>query len=113
MAFWEQNMGERSKLNKLVTTHRGPGEVQDWIFSLTPIGVAFAFYIVFIMSANIEPKGPFIAYGAAAGFIGLESYWIVRGWRNNHALTIVLGLIGIAMTLGLLGLYMYLGPGLS
>ena len=106
-------MGESSKLNKLVTTHRGPGEVQDWIFSLTPIGVAFVFYIVFIVSSNIEPKGLFIAYGAAAGFIGLESYWIVRGWRNNHAITIVLGFIGIAMTLGLLGLYMYLGAGLS
>ena len=106
-------MGESSKLNKLVTTHRGPGEVQDWIFSLTPIGVAFVFYIVFIVSSNIESKGLFIAYGAAAGFIGLESYWIVRGWRNNHAITIVLGLIGIAMTLGLLGLYLYLGAGLS
>jgi len=99
-------MGESSKINKLVTTHRGPGEIQDWIFSLTPIGVAFVFYIVFIMSTQIEPKGLFIAFGAAAGFIGLESYWIIRGWRNNHAITIVLGLLGIAMTLGLLGLYL-------
>jgi hypothetical protein len=99
-------MGESSKLNKLVTTHRGPGEIQDWIFSLTPIGVAFVFYIVFIMSTQIEPKGLFIAFGAAAGFIGLESYWIIRGWRNNHAITIVLGFLGIAMTLGLLGLYL-------
>lgn len=101
-------MGNQSKLNKLVTTHRGPGEVQDWIFSLTPIGVAFTFYIVFIMSTAIEPKGLFIAFGAAAGFIGLESYWIIRGWRNNHAITILMGLLGIAMTLGLLGLYLYL-----
>lgn len=99
-------MGESSKINKLVTTHRGPGEIQDWIFSLTPIGVAFVFYIVFIMSTQIEPKGLFIAFGAAAGFIGLESYWIIRGWRNNHAITIVLGFLGIAMTLGLLGLYL-------
>jgi len=99
-------MGESSKINKLVTTHRGPGEIQDWIFSLTPIGVAFVFYIVFIMSTQIEPKGLFIAFGAAAGFIGLESYWIIRGWRNNHAITIVLALLGIAMTLGLLGLYL-------
>lgn len=100
-------MGD-SKLNKLVTTHRGPGEIQDWIFSLTPIGVAFAFYLVFIMSTEIEPKGLFIAFGAAAGFIGLESYWIIRGWRNNHFITIVMGLLGIAMTLGLLGLYLYI-----
>ena len=91
-------MENTSKLNKLLTTHRGPGEVQDWIFSLTPIGVAFVFYLIFIMSTNIEPKGLFIAYGAAAGFIGLESYWIIRGWRNNHLLTIMLGLIGIGIT---------------
>ena len=101
-------MADSSKLNKLVTTHRGPGEIQDWIFSLTPIGVAFVFYMVFIMSTNIEPKALFIAYGAAAGFIGLESYWIIRGWRKNHAITIVMGLIGIAVTLGLLGLYLSL-----
>jgi hypothetical protein len=99
-------MGD-SKLNKLVTTPRDPGEVQDWIFSLTPIGVAFDYYLVFIMSTEIEPKGLFIALGAAAGFIGLETYWIIRGWRNNHMITILMGLLGIALTLGLLGLYLY------
>lgn len=99
-------MENSSKLSKLLTTSRDPCEVQDWLFSLTPIGVAFAFYMIFIMSSDIEPKGLFIAYGAAAGIIGLESYWIFRGWRNNHAITIVMGLIGIAITLGLLGLYM-------
>ena len=75
------------------------------MFSLIPIGVAFAFYIIFIMSTDIEPKGLFLAYGAAAGFIGLESYWIIRGWRKNHASTIVMGLIGITLTLSLLFLY--------
>ena len=99
-------MGD-SKLNKLMTTPRGPGEIQDWIFSLTPIGVAFVFYLVFIMSTEVEPKGLFIAFGAAAGFIGLESYWIIRGWRNNHFITVVMGLLGIALTLALLGLYLY------
>ena len=99
-------MGNTNKLNKLLTTHRGPGEIQDWIFSLTPIGVAFVFYVVFIMSSSIEPKGLFIAYGAAAGIIGLESYWIARGWHNNHASTIILGVIGIIITLSALGLYM-------
>jgi len=99
-------MGSANKLDKLLTTDRDPGEVQDWIFSLTPIGVAFVFYILFIVSTDIEPKGLFVAYGAAAGLIGLESYWIVRGWRKNHLSTVVMGLIGIAMTLGLLFLYM-------
>jgi len=98
-------MSDTDKLHKLLETHRGPGEIQDWIFSLTPIGVAFVFYIVFIMSSDIEHRGLFIAYGAAAGFIGLESYWIVRGWRNNHASTIIMGVIGIIVTLCLLGFY--------
>jgi len=72
-------MKSTNKLNKLLTTHRGPGEIQDWLFSLTPIGVAFVFYIIFIMSSAVEPKGLYIAFGAAASFIGLESYWVVRG----------------------------------
>ena len=99
-------MRDTDKLNKLFTTHRGPGEIQDWIFSLTPIGVAFVFYIVFIMSSNIEPMGLFIAYGAAAGFIGLESYWMVRGWHNNHGSTVIMGAIGILTTIIILGFYM-------
>jgi len=99
-------MESESKLNKLLTTDRDKNETEDWIFSLTPMGVAFVFYIMFIMSTEIEPKGLFLAYGAAAGFIGLESYWIVRGWRKNNVSTIVMGFIGIAITLGLLFLYL-------
>ena len=99
-------MRDANKLNKLLTTHRGPGERQDWLFSLTPIGVAFVFYMVFIMSSNIEPKGLFIAYGAAAGIIGLESYWRVRGWHNNHGSTVIMGAIGILITICALGFYM-------
>jgi hypothetical protein len=98
-------MESTSKLNKLLTTGRDQSEAEDWMFSLVPIGVAFVFYIIFIISTDIEPKGLFMAYGAAAGFIGLESYWIIRGWRKNHASTIVMGFIGIAITLGLLFLY--------
>ena len=98
-------MGSASKLNKLLTTSRGKSETEDWIFSLTPMGVAFVFYVMFIMSANIEPKGIFLAYRAAAGFIGLESYWIVRGWRKNNVSTILMGLLGIVITLGMLFLY--------
>ena len=99
-------MRDTDKLHKLLTTHRGPGEIQDWIFSLTPIGVAFVFYVVFIMSSGIEQKELFIAYGAAAGFIGLESYWMVRGWHNNHGSTVIMGAIGILITIFVLGMYM-------
>ena len=62
--------------------------------------------IIFIMSSNIEPKGLFIAYGAAAGFIGLESYWMVRGWHNNHGSTVIMGAIGILITIFVLGMCM-------
>ncbi|MBT8121373.1 MAG: hypothetical protein KJO10_02465 [Gammaproteobacteria bacterium] len=99
-------MGNPGKIGKLLTTTRDPGEIQDWLFSITPLGVAFVFYFIFIMSSDIEPKGVFLAGGVAAGIIGLESYWIVRGWRKNHILTIILGLVGIAVTAGLLAYYM-------
>ena len=99
-------MGETSKLNKMLKTKRTHGEAEDWIFSLTPISVAFVFYIMFIISTDIEQKGLFIAYGAAAGLIGLESYWVVRGWRQHHISTVVMGVMGIAITLGALSLYM-------
>jgi len=81
-------------------------EIESWWFSLIPVGVAFAFYMVFILYARLENSGLFIAFGAAAGIIGLESYWIVRGWRNQHKSTVVMGIIGIVITLGLLYLFL-------
>lgn len=100
-------MSEDSKLQKLLKTKRDAAEAENWIFSLTPIIVAFVFYILFIITTDIENKGLFIAYGATAGIIGLQSYWIVRGWRKNYLSTIVMGVLGIVITLGLLKLYMY------
>ena len=98
-------MAEESKLEKLVKTSRKTGEGEDWIFSLVPISVAFVFYTIFIITSDIEQKGLFMAFGAAAGIIGLESYWIIRGWRNDHGSTVIMGVMGIAVTLGLLFLY--------
>jgi hypothetical protein len=95
-----------NKLEKMLKTSRKTGEGEDWIFSLMPILIAFVFYIMFIITTDLENKGLFIAYGAAAGIIGLETYWIVRGWRKNNGSTILMGVIGIAITLGLLKLYM-------
>jgi hypothetical protein len=99
-------MAEESKIKKLLTTSRDSSEAGTWIFSLVPIAVAFTFYIIFITSSDIENKALFIAYGAAAGFIGLESYWIMRGWRNNHGSTVIMGVLGILATIGLLKLYL-------
>jgi hypothetical protein len=80
--------------------------VGNWIFSLIPVGVAFVFYVVFIITAELENKDVFLAFGATAAFIGLESYWIMRGMRENSTGIVVTGLIGIAVTLGALYLYM-------
>ena len=100
-------MSDDNKLKKLLNTKRDASEAENWIFSLTPIAVAFVFYILFIITTDIENKGLFIAYGATAGIIGLQSYWVVRGWRNNHLSTIIMGIAGAMITLGLLRLYMY------
>jgi hypothetical protein len=56
--------------------------------------------VVFILQSDIESKNLFIAYGAAAGFIGLESYWIVQGWRMRRKGIVTMGVMGIALTLG-------------
>lgn len=97
-----------SKLTKLLSTSRDEREAHDWVFSLTPVSVAFVFYVMFIMSANLEHSAVFIVYGAAAGFIGLETYWVVRGWKKNHLSTIILSVTAIAMTIGLLNLSLQL-----
>jgi len=99
-------MEETGKLGKLLKTGRDPQEIQDWIFSLTPLGVAFAFFLIFLWPMEIANKDLIIVIGVAAGFVGLESYWIFRGWRKNHISTILLGLIGIAVTVAMAWLYM-------
>ena len=80
-------------------------EIGDWIFSLIPTGVAFAFYVVFILQADLDDTNRFIVYGAAAGFMVLESYWIQKGRKNHCRSTIVMGVAGILLTLGVLYLY--------
>jgi hypothetical protein len=99
-------MASDGKLGKLLKTGRNPQEVEDWLFSLIPLGVAFAFFFIFLLPLDIPRKDVVMVIGTAAGFTGLQSYWIFRGWRKNHALTIVLGLIGIALVLGLVKLYL-------
>ncbi len=99
-------MANESKLNKLLKTSRNPQEMEDWIFSLTPLGVAFVFFFIFLLPMEIPRKDMVLVIGTAAGFTGLQSYWIFRGWRKNHALTIVLGLIGIAIVVVLVRLYL-------
>ena len=99
-------MEATSKLSRLLRTSRDQKEIEDWIFSLTPLGVAFVFFIIFVLPMDLPNKDMILVTGIAAGFTGLQSYWIFRGWRKNHLSTVLLGFIGIAITLGLAWGYM-------
>lgn len=83
------------KLDHLVESRRDEKEVQRWIFSLTPLGVAFVFFFIFMLPLNIPNKDLILVTGAAAGFAGLQAYWIFRGWQREEGSTILLGVIGI------------------
>jgi hypothetical protein len=102
------SMTDTNKVSKLLKTSRDPQEIQVWIFSLAPLGVAFAFFLIFLWPMDIPNKDTIFAIGVAAGFIGLESYWVLRGWRKNHGSTVMMGLVGIAITFGVVGLYISL-----
>lgn len=101
-------MSNGDKVDKLLKTRRDPQELQDWMFSLAPLGVAFAFFLVFVWSVNLPNKDVIVITGVAAGFIGLESYWMIRGWRKNHIVTVLLGGLGIAATLVACWIYLAL-----
>ena len=85
---------------------RDPQEMGRWIFSLTPLGVAFVFYFIFLLPAEIANKDVLYVVGATAGFSGLQAYWVVRGWKRKEILTVILGVIGIAVAFGLAWMYM-------
>ena len=99
-------MSETGKLAKMLSTSRDRHEIEDWMFTLTPLGVAFVFFIVFILSSDIANKELVMVVGTVAGFVGLQSYWVFRGWRKNHAVTVLMGLLSIGLVLGLAWLYM-------
>ena len=101
-------MEASSKLRRLFQTSRDQKEIEDWIFSLTPLGVAFVFFIIFVLPMDLPNKDMIVVTGIAAGFTGLQSYWIYRGWRRNEGSTVLLGLIGIGITFGLVWLYLSL-----
>jgi hypothetical protein len=87
-------MGLGDKVDKLLESKRDEQEVQRWIFSLIPLGVAFVFFFIFMLPMDLANKDVILVTGAAAGFAGLQTYWIFRGWQRDEALTILLGIIG-------------------
>ena len=48
---------------------------------------------------EIENKDLLYVLGAAAGFSGLQGYWVYRGWVRNDGSTVIMGLAGIALAL--------------
>ena len=59
-----------------------------------------------MFKTNRDPnKDIILVTGMAAGFAGLEGYWVFRGWRKNHGSTVLMGILGIAITFALAWLY--------
>ena len=90
----------------MLKTSRDEKEIERWLFSLTPLGVAFCFFFVFMLPMDIPNKHLILVTGAAAGFAGLQSYWVFRGWQRSEGSTVIMGIIGIAITFGLVGLFL-------
>ena len=88
-------MNLNCKLCKMLTTSRDPQEAQDWLFSLTPLGVGFVFFFFLILPMNLPNKSEVMVLGVAAGFAGLQAYWVSRGWRKNNLSTVLLSLIAL------------------
>jgi hypothetical protein len=97
-----------SKLGKMLKTTRDPKEVQDWLFSLTPLGVAFVFFFFLILPMDIPNKAGIMVLGVAAGLAGLQTYWVFRGWQKNHLSTVLLGMIGLSIIAAVVWVYMSL-----
>lgn len=93
------------KVDHILHSHQDEKEVQLWIFSLTPLGVAFAFFLVFMLPLEISNKDIILVAAGGAGFAGLQAYWIFRGWRREEGLTILLGVLGLAATMAFVWSY--------
>jgi hypothetical protein len=99
-------MKASDKFSRLLNANRQPRELEDWVFSVAALGLSFFFYLILVLSSGLESRGLLIAYGAAAAFIGLQSYWIIRGWQKNNLITILLGIAGMLVVLAALWLYL-------
>ncbi len=96
------------KISQMFKNSRDEKEVERWLFSLTPLGVAFVFFFIFLLPMDLPNKNLVLVTGAAAGFAGLQSYWVYRGWRRNEGSTVLMGIIGIALTICAVWIYLSL-----
>ena len=74
-------MAITEKLTRLIKTNRDEKEVERWIFSLTPLGVAFVFFFIFLLPMDIPNKNTVLVTGAAAGFAGWSC--LVARWTGK------------------------------
>jgi pheromone shutdown protein TraB len=102
-------MNPNCKLCKLLRTSRDPQEAQDWLFSLTPLGVAFVFFFFLIMPLDLPNKTEIMVLGGAAGLAGLQAYWVYRGWCKNNLCTVLLGVIALSIIGSVVWVYLSLG----
>jgi hypothetical protein len=100
-------MKDYNKLNSKPSLAGSVADIPLWINSLLPVMAMFLCYTGIVVAAGIEPEDRLIAYGAAAAFIGLECYWILRGLRDNHLMTMVTGIVGAAMAVLLLDRFLF------
>ena len=81
-------MGAGKKIKKMFEGERDPAEMSTWIFSLTPLGVAFAFFLIFsgaavLASVALYTRQPLIiAYVALGALIGPYGFSLVTDLLN-------------------------------
>ncbi len=104
-------MGVTQKFSKLIKTERDEREIGRWIMSLAPLTLAFVFFVVFLTTVEIANKDVLYVIGGTAGFAGLQTYWIIRGWQRNEGTTVLLGVIGIAFAVAIAWSYIFMFRG--
>ena len=100
-------MNPIERLKKLFEVDRDVKEIERWMFSLAPLMVAFAFFVIFMFPVEMANKDVIYVIGLTAGFTGLQTYWIIRGWRRNEGWTVLLGIIGIALAITVAMFYVH------
>jgi hypothetical protein len=100
-------MRDHNKYSRKLAVAGSVNDIPLWMNSLIPVMAMFVCYAAIIVAADIEPTDRLIAYGAAAAFIGLECYWILRGLRDNHLATMVTGIVGAGMAVLLLDRFLF------
>ncbi|MEO5342118.1 MAG: YibE/F family protein [Gammaproteobacteria bacterium SHHR-1] len=102
------------RLEKMFGEYRDDKEMEKWFMSLAPLTIAFLFFVIFMLPVKIENKDLILVAAGCAGFAGLQAYWVVRGWKRAEGMTILQGLLGIALALLVAWSYLHflhLNPG--